>query len=61
MKLWPMMVLRQTLLAMKHETNYVYLPLFMWFVQLLDVEENTRLGSQGPDFVKSHSWFNGIC
>jgi hypothetical protein len=24
------------------------------------VEENTRLGSQGTDFVKSHSWFNGI-
>lgn len=29
-------------------------------VQLLEVEENNRLGSQGPDSVKSHPWFNGI-
>nr|KYP66932.1 Protein phosphatase 2C and cyclic nucleotide-binding/kinase domain-containing protein [Cajanus cajan] len=28
--------------------------------KLLEVEENTRLGSQGPDSVKSHPWFNGI-
>lgn len=27
---------------------------------MLDGEENTRLGSQGPDSVKSHPWFNGI-
>lgn len=24
------------------------------------VDENTRLGSQGSDSVKSHPWFNGI-
>lgn len=24
------------------------------------MEENTRLGSQGPDSVKSHPWFNGV-
>ncbi|KAJ7969566.1 putative Protein phosphatase 2c [Quillaja saponaria] len=28
--------------------------------KLLDVEENRRLGSQGPDSVKSHPWFHGI-
>lgn len=28
--------------------------------KLLDVEENTRLGGQGSDSVKSHSWSNGI-
>ncbi|XP_027923208.1 protein phosphatase 2C and cyclic nucleotide-binding/kinase domain-containing protein isoform X2 [Vigna unguiculata] len=28
--------------------------------KLLEVEENNRLGSQGPDSVKSHPWFNGI-
>ncbi|KAI4347089.1 hypothetical protein L6164_007938 [Bauhinia variegata] len=28
--------------------------------KLLDVEENTRLGSQGPASVKSHSWFSGV-
>ncbi|CAJ1951699.1 unnamed protein product [Sphenostylis stenocarpa] len=28
--------------------------------KLLEVEENSRLGSQGPDSVKSHPWFNGI-
>ncbi|XP_027357548.1 protein phosphatase 2C and cyclic nucleotide-binding/kinase domain-containing protein isoform X3 [Abrus precatorius] len=28
--------------------------------KLLEAEENTRLGSQGPDSVKSHPWFNGI-
>lgn len=24
------------------------------------MEETTRLGSQGPDSVKSHSWFDGV-
>lgn len=28
--------------------------------KLLDVNENTRLGSQGPDSVKSHPWFDTI-
>ncbi|KAL2321309.1 hypothetical protein Fmac_030278 [Flemingia macrophylla] len=28
--------------------------------KLLEAEENTRLGSQGPDSVKCHPWFNGI-
>ncbi|KAE9588174.1 putative cGMP-dependent protein kinase AGC-PKA-PKG family [Lupinus albus] len=28
--------------------------------KLLEAEENTRLGSQGSDSVKSHPWFNGI-
>ncbi|KAL3744942.1 hypothetical protein ACJRO7_014106 [Eucalyptus globulus] len=28
--------------------------------QLLDVDENTRLGSQGPNSVKSHLWFDTI-
>ncbi|XP_057759820.1 protein phosphatase 2C and cyclic nucleotide-binding/kinase domain-containing protein isoform X1 [Arachis stenosperma] len=28
--------------------------------KLLDVEETTRLGSQGTDSVKSHPWFNGV-
>ncbi|KAH1234314.1 Protein phosphatase 2C and cyclic nucleotide-binding/kinase domain-containing protein [Glycine max] len=28
--------------------------------KLLEVEENTRLGSQGPDSVKNHPWFNGV-
>ncbi|CAL5186434.1 unnamed protein product [Lathyrus oleraceus] len=28
--------------------------------KLLEVEESTRLGSQGSDSVKSHSWFNDI-
>ncbi|KAK7247633.1 hypothetical protein RIF29_42520 [Crotalaria pallida] len=28
--------------------------------KLLDAEENNRLGSQGPDSVKSHPWFNGV-
>lgn len=28
--------------------------------KLLDVDENTRLGSQGADSVKSHPWFNTI-
>ncbi|WVZ14197.1 hypothetical protein V8G54_011763 [Vigna mungo] len=28
--------------------------------KLLEVEENNRLGSQGPDSVKSHPWFKGI-
>ena len=30
------------------------------FVQLLDTEESTRLGIQGPGSVKSHPWFNGV-
>ncbi|KAI3422850.1 Protein kinase domain-containing protein [Psidium guajava] len=28
--------------------------------QLLDVDENTRLGSQGTESVKSHPWFDTI-
>lgn len=28
--------------------------------QLLEVDEAARLGSQGPDLIKSHSWFNGL-
>ncbi|PKU63642.1 protein phosphatase 2C and cyclic nucleotide-binding/kinase domain-containing protein isoform X1 [Dendrobium catenatum] len=28
--------------------------------KLLDVNEATRLGSDGPDSVKAHSWFNGV-
>ncbi|XP_061357967.1 protein phosphatase 2C and cyclic nucleotide-binding/kinase domain-containing protein isoform X1 [Gastrolobium bilobum] len=28
--------------------------------KLLEVDENTRLGSQGTDSVKSHPWFNGV-
>ncbi|KAI3885746.1 hypothetical protein MKX03_024019 [Papaver bracteatum] len=28
--------------------------------QLLQVDENSRLGSQGPDSVKSHPWFEGV-
>ncbi|GMH23817.1 hypothetical protein Nepgr_025660 [Nepenthes gracilis] len=28
--------------------------------KLLQVDENGRLGSQGPDSVKSHPWFKGI-
>ncbi|XP_054812249.1 protein phosphatase 2C and cyclic nucleotide-binding/kinase domain-containing protein isoform X2 [Prosopis cineraria] len=28
--------------------------------KLLDGDESTRLGSQGPDSVKSHPWFNGV-
>ncbi|KAF7819783.1 protein phosphatase 2C and cyclic nucleotide-binding/kinase domain-containing protein isoform X1 [Senna tora] len=28
--------------------------------KLLDGDENTRLGSDGPDSVKSHPWFNGV-
>ncbi|KAF1859222.1 hypothetical protein Lal_00009806 [Lupinus albus] len=28
--------------------------------KLLDAEENTRLGSQGPDSIKNHPWFNGV-
>lgn len=31
-----------------------------WFAQLLEVDENTRLGSQGPDSVKCHPWFDGV-
>lgn len=27
---------------------------------MLDGDENTRLGSQGPDSVKSHPWFDGV-
>ena len=30
------------------------------FIQLLDVDESTRLGSQGADSVKTHPWFGGI-
>ncbi|MCL7036191.1 hypothetical protein MKW94_009771, partial [Papaver nudicaule] len=29
-------------------------------VKLLQVDENSRLGSQGPDSVKSHPWFEGV-
>ncbi|KAG6723609.1 hypothetical protein I3843_03G210700 [Carya illinoinensis] len=28
--------------------------------KLLEVDENTRLGSQGPNSVKCHPWFDGI-
>ncbi|RVW38371.1 Protein phosphatase 2C and cyclic nucleotide-binding/kinase domain-containing protein [Vitis vinifera] len=28
--------------------------------KLLEVDESTRLGSQNPDSVKSHKWFDGI-
>ncbi|KAJ4957465.1 hypothetical protein NE237_024576 [Protea cynaroides] len=28
--------------------------------KLLEVDENARLGSQGPDSVKSHQWFDGV-
>lgn len=28
--------------------------------QLLQVDESTRLGSQGIDSIKAHPWFNGI-
>jgi serine/threonine protein kinase len=28
--------------------------------KLLEVDENTRLGSQGPDSVKCHPWFDGV-
>lgn len=27
---------------------------------MLDVDENTRLGSQGPISVKTHPWFRGV-
>lgn len=30
------------------------------FHKLLEVDETVRLGSQGPDSVKSHQWFAGI-
>lgn len=30
------------------------------FFQLLVVDENTRLGSQGPSSIKSHPWFEGV-
>lgn len=30
------------------------------FHQLLEVDETVRLGSQGPDSVKSHQWFAGV-
>ncbi|KAL6226531.1 hypothetical protein ACLB2K_000493 [Fragaria x ananassa] len=33
---------------------------FDLITKLLVVDENTRLGSQGSDSVKSHPWFNGI-
>lgn len=29
-------------------------------IQLLEVDENTRLGSQGVDSVKSHPWFEDV-
>lgn len=29
-------------------------------IQLLDVDESTRLGSQGIDTIKSHPWFDDI-
>ncbi|XP_077209972.1 protein phosphatase 2C and cyclic nucleotide-binding/kinase domain-containing protein isoform X2 [Tasmannia lanceolata] len=28
--------------------------------KLIEVDENSRLGSQGPDSVKNHRWFNGV-
>ncbi|GAV86370.1 LOW QUALITY PROTEIN: cNMP_binding domain-containing protein/Pkinase domain-containing protein/PP2C domain-containing protein, partial [Cephalotus follicularis] len=28
--------------------------------KLLEVDENKRLGSQGPSFVRSHPWFDGV-
>ncbi|XP_062148034.1 protein phosphatase 2C and cyclic nucleotide-binding/kinase domain-containing protein [Alnus glutinosa] len=28
--------------------------------KLLEVDENTRLGSQGPDSIRCHPWFDGI-
>ncbi|WOL02196.1 hypothetical protein Cni_G10915 [Canna indica] len=28
--------------------------------KLLEVDEASRLGSQGPDSIKSHSWFKGL-
>ncbi|KAA8523147.1 hypothetical protein F0562_009570 [Nyssa sinensis] len=28
--------------------------------KLLEVDENTRLGSQGADSIKSHTWFDGV-
>ena len=30
------------------------------FFQLLVVDENTRLGSQGPSSVKTHPWFDDV-
>lgn len=30
------------------------------FFQFLEVDENARLGSEGPDLVKRHPWFTGI-
>lgn len=30
------------------------------FVQLLEVDESTRLGSQGAHSVKTHPWFHGV-
>lgn len=30
------------------------------FVQLLEVDESTRLGSQGARSVKTHPWFHGV-
>ena len=30
------------------------------FSQLLEVDETQRLGSQGAESIKCHSWFNGL-
>lgn len=30
------------------------------FIQLLEVDESRRLGSQGADSVKTHLWFRGV-
>ncbi|GMQ06443.1 hypothetical protein CsSME_00051033 [Camellia sinensis var. sinensis] len=30
------------------------------FIQLLEVDETTRLGSHGADSVKSHPWFDDV-
>ena len=33
---------------------------FISIIQLLDVDEQTRLGNQGSDSIRSHPWFGGI-
>lgn len=34
--------------------------MFYSIIQLLEVEESARLGSQSIDSIKAHPWFHGI-
>lgn len=59
--LWVMAISLIMFIYIREDIFFTFvLLIFLKYVQLLEVDENSRLGSQGYDSVKSHPWFDGI-